>query len=155
MKAYIAGPLFSQHERDWLQHIDSICFDRNIETFLPHRDIGEATTGPINEDNMQIVWSDKKGIEECDFMIATLDGQDVDSGTSWEMGYAYALKKPIIGLYTDVIRRQYFNLMIKFSCTRIVTSLDALKDILGSVTKFVLEDSTTVKVKESKGYVTY
>lgn len=34
-------------------------------------------------------------------MVAVLDGADVDSGTAWEIGYAYAKGKPVLGLRTD------------------------------------------------------
>lgn len=37
----------------------------------------------------------------CSSAFAVLDGVDVDSGTAWEIGYAYARGKPIIGLRTD------------------------------------------------------
>ncbi len=40
-------------------------------------------------------------IEECDCVLAILDGADVDSGTSAEIGFAYALRKPIWGYRGD------------------------------------------------------
>ena len=40
MKAYIAGALFSQGERIFLEEIAKICKDIGLETFLPHRDAG-------------------------------------------------------------------------------------------------------------------
>lgn len=35
-------------------------------------------------------------------VIAVLNGTDVDSGTSWEMGFAFGLHKPIIGYLDDI-----------------------------------------------------
>ena len=40
-------------------------------------------------------------VRSCDILIALLDGSDVDSGTSAETGFAYALGKKILGLRTD------------------------------------------------------
>ena len=34
-------------------------------------------------------------------MVAVLDGVDVDSDTVWEVGYAYARRLPVYGLWTD------------------------------------------------------
>ena len=34
-------------------------------------------------------------------MVALLDGPQVDDGTAWEIGYAYAKGIPVIGLRTD------------------------------------------------------
>ena len=37
---YIAGPLFDDHERRYLESISKIFEDRGYKTFLPHRDAG-------------------------------------------------------------------------------------------------------------------
>ncbi|HEY1405053.1 MAG TPA: nucleoside 2-deoxyribosyltransferase, partial [Spirochaetota bacterium] len=42
-----------------------------------------------------------RAIDECDVVVAILDGTDVDSGTSSEIGYACAKGKRIEGLRTD------------------------------------------------------
>ena len=42
-----------------------------------------------------------EGVDASDLVVAVLDGVDVDSGTAWEIGYAYAKGKPVIGLRTD------------------------------------------------------
>ncbi len=39
-KAYIAGPLFDDHERNYLESIAEIFETRGYKTFLPHRDAG-------------------------------------------------------------------------------------------------------------------
>ena len=40
-------------------------------------------------------------IHECDAVLAVLDGNDVDSGTAAEIGYAAAKHKPVVGLRCD------------------------------------------------------
>ena len=37
-KVYIAGPLFDDHERSYLEKIANILEKNEYETFLPHRD---------------------------------------------------------------------------------------------------------------------
>ena len=39
-KVYIAGPLFDDHERSYLEKIAIILEKNEYETFLPHRDAG-------------------------------------------------------------------------------------------------------------------
>ena len=40
-------------------------------------------------------------IDECAAVLAVLDGNDVDSGTAAEIGYAAAVHKPVVGLRCD------------------------------------------------------
>jgi len=40
-------------------------------------------------------------INECAAVLAVLDGNDVDSGTAAEIGYASAIHKPVVGLRCD------------------------------------------------------
>lgn len=41
-------------------------------------------------------------IQECAGVLAVLDGADVDSGTAAEIGYAAALRRPVVGLRMDL-----------------------------------------------------
>jgi nucleoside 2-deoxyribosyltransferase len=51
--------------------------------------------------NLRIGANNCKAIDACDALLAVLDGQDVDSGTAAEIGYAFARGKPIIGYRGD------------------------------------------------------
>jgi len=95
--AYIAGPLFDEGERWFIEKVDRLVADNGFETFLPHRD-----NPPKTHDNVrEIFLNDKGGIDRCDVVVANLNGIATDDGTAWEMGYAYGLGKYTIGLYTD------------------------------------------------------
>jgi nucleoside 2-deoxyribosyltransferase len=80
-------------------------------------------------------------IRKCDIVVALLDGADVDSGTAVEVGMAYALRIPVVGLKTDFYRRnQVLNNMVWGVCgkgTRLVFDLNGLfrqiQAVLGSV----------------------
>ncbi len=89
---------------------------RGFTTFLPHRD-----NPPKDEHNVADIFAnDRRGIDECDVVVASLNGITTDDGTAWELGYAFALGKPIIGLHTDWRRRfdhEVINLMIECSLT--------------------------------------
>ena len=38
-------------------------------------------------------------LERASLVIAVWNGPDVDSGTAWEMGFAYSRQVPIIGVH--------------------------------------------------------
>ena len=62
---------------------------------------GEEKREELKKMNKIIGENNVKAIEESTGMVAVLDGSDVDSGTSSEIGYAAALDKPIIGYKGD------------------------------------------------------
>ena len=100
---YVAGPLFSNAERDYLELMvrklsGSSNLNPNTDFFLPHRDGGELGKGPIRKDIFEL---DISQVDSAKIVVALLDGQDVDSGTCIELGYAYAKGKRIFGLLTD------------------------------------------------------
>jgi nucleoside 2-deoxyribosyltransferase len=51
--------------------------------------------------NRRIAAQNEAAIRRCDFLVAILDGVDVDSGTASEIGFAYGLGKRSYGLRTD------------------------------------------------------
>ncbi|HET6251357.1 MAG TPA: nucleoside 2-deoxyribosyltransferase [Tepidisphaeraceae bacterium] len=65
---------------------------------MPPGDERRAAYGRLNE---QIGRNNTATIDRCDGVFAILDGVDVDSGTAAEIGYAFAMKKPIVGYRGD------------------------------------------------------
>ena len=116
-RAYIAGPLFDEGERWWIERVEQTVSDAGFITFLPHRD-----NPPKDQHNVaEIFANDRRGINECDVVVA---------------GYAFALGKPIIGLHTDWRRRfdhEVINLMIECSLTVLLRSIDELPGALVDV----------------------
>lgn len=129
---YVAGPLFDDGERWFIERVDALVASCGYRTFLPHRD-----NPPKDETNVRFIFENDKGaIDRCDLVVANLNGIITDDGTAWEIGYAYALGKPIVGLHTDWRLRfahEIVNLMIECSVDRIVRSLDELGDVLRSM----------------------
>lgn len=133
-KVFIAGPLFSESDRSTDKKIVDLCESLNLKTFWSWRDAerfkihtGEAVHS-INTD----------ALDNCDLVVANLDGTDIDSGTAWEIGYAFARGKPIIGLRTDFrthTKDQKINLAIE-SCLKALTSnLNGLREAILKITK--------------------
>ena len=127
-QVYVAGPLFDEGERWFIEKVDALVRSCGYDTFLPHRD-----NPPKTADNVDLIFrNDKDGIDRCDVVVANLNGVTTDDGTAWEMGYAYAKGKFIIGLFTDWRARfpapnEVVNLMMQCSVDRLVRSLDELE----------------------------
>ncbi len=102
---FIAGPLFSQAEREFNLKVDGELRKHGFETFLPQRDVGKLDELLAKEGERayrMIFKRDLKGLDQSDVVVAILDGPDVDSGTAFEVGYAFAKGKPVVGLKTDM-----------------------------------------------------
>lgn len=130
-RAYVAGPLFDEGERWFIERVEQLVADAGFVTFLPHRD-----NPPKDATNVRFIFeNDKRGIDEADVVVANLNGLGTDDGTAWELGYAYAKGKFTIGLYTDWRRRfddEVVNLMMECSMDRLVRSLDDLRTELAA-----------------------
>jgi nucleoside 2-deoxyribosyltransferase len=98
MKLDFAGPLFTAAERDWNVALAGALRDAGHEVFLPQ----EQEPG---KDAPGIFSTDVGGIDWADALVAIMDGADPDSGTCWEVGYAYR-KKPIVLVRTDLRRNE-------------------------------------------------
>jgi nucleoside 2-deoxyribosyltransferase len=94
MKLYFAGPLFTTPERTWNAEVTAALRAAGHEVFLPQ----EQEPG---KDGPGIFATDVGGIDWSDGLIAIMDGPDPDSGTAWEVGYAFGTGKAIVLVRTD------------------------------------------------------
>ena len=130
-KAYIAGPLFDDHEREYLEKIAKIVESYGISTFFPHRDAGLVTGDFTFEKKVKVFDVDMEYLEPADIVIALLTGRDVDSGTAAEIGYAYKAGKRLIGISANTIKPINNFVWGIFNYGKdIVDSLDDLKTLL-------------------------
>ena len=103
-QAYIAGPLFDDHEREYLVKIAEIVESFGFNTFLPHRDAGLVTGDFTHEKKVKVFDVDMEYLKPADLVVALLTGRDVDSGTAAEIGYAYKASKKLIGVNANNIK---------------------------------------------------
>lgn len=127
---YMAGPLFDEGERWWIETMDELVRTAGFDTFLPHRDNPPKTADNARE----IFLNDKRGIDECTLIVANLNGITTDDGTAWELGYAFANGKFSIGYFSDWRRRfpndEKINLMMEESLDHLVETLEELQAVL-------------------------
>jgi len=96
---YLAAPLFSEAECDFNRKLRDELINAGFNVFLPQEDSNNVK-GML--DRQKIIFNKNlKGIEKSDIIVAVIDGADVDSGTAWEIGFAFAKGKPVLGLRTD------------------------------------------------------
>ena len=133
-KIYLAGPLFSHAERDFNVYLRDRLVEKGFSVFLPQEDGSDDTETRLELRQKNIFENDVKGIDDCDIVVAVLDGgSDADSGTSWEIGYAYAKGKKLLGLRTDF--RTFgpegnVNLMIDVSLDELEKDIEGLLSLL-------------------------
>lgn len=128
-KIYVAGPLFTSAERTYLEQVEKVCREAGFVTYLPHRDAGLSSDAASREYCFE---KDKAILDEVVLIVAVLNGPDVDSGTAWEMGYAFARGIPVFGIADDkriIHSPQSLNPMLYYSMD-FYTSLAELREKL-------------------------
>jgi nucleoside 2-deoxyribosyltransferase len=161
MHIYLAGPLgFSEVGRDFLklvlipelgplghQVVDPFKLtDQSKIDSITAMPYSEARRGAWQKLNVEIGQNNRSAIDNCDAILAILDGVDVDSGTASEIGYAFARGKPILGYRGDFrlssdnegsivnLQVEYF---IRASGGEIVSSVAQLGEALSRIQSLV------------------
>lgn len=106
-KIYVSGPFFKPEERERINKIkllfskDSLFLD--YELFFPmDHFIPDGDKMSNWEWGHAVFEMDTEALEKCDIVLAVYDKQYSDSGTAWELGYAYGLGIPVVLLCTDI-----------------------------------------------------
>ena len=127
---YLAGPLFSEAEQDFNRKLRDILVKRGFSVFLPQEDSNDTTSMRHAQKQEYVFDKNCKAIDNSDIIVAVLDGgSDVDSGTAWELGYAYSKGKVVLGLKTDfrtLGSEGTVNLMMEVSLKVLVSDIDGL-----------------------------
>lgn len=103
MKGYLANGLFSIGDRLVNQMIASEVRKAlpGVELYVPQEnaDINDKNS---YADSITIAQADSDKLYASDFLIAVIDGVEIDSGVAAEIGIFSTFGKPIYALYTDV-----------------------------------------------------
>ncbi|UHD15851.1 nucleoside 2-deoxyribosyltransferase [Thiocapsa bogorovii] len=138
---YLAGPLFTEAERDWHRKTKGLLLEQAsqrgeaVEIIWPYELITpEEIAASGSEARAEIFGRCKGGLDRADVLIALLDGTQVDDGTAWEIGYFFATKvaeATIVGIRTDFRRageteHAIVNALVEMACNVIVHTQAAL-----------------------------
>lgn len=131
---YLAAPLFSEAEQEFNRKLRDQIVERGFSVFLPQEDSNDTTDMRHDEKQSYIFNKNFKAIDNSNLIVAILDGgSDVDSGTAWELGYAFANNKTVLALKTDfrtLGSEGIVNLMVEVSVDALVTDVSGLMDAL-------------------------
>lgn len=143
----MAGPLFSTHERQYLEQLvqrlsKELRLDPDKDFFLPHRDAGDL--GVLGKGRDDIFQLDLESVDKCKIVIALLDGPDIDSGTAVELGYAYSRNKEIFGILTDLrkwdgVELRFVNNMVWGVCQRGKRIYRTVESLISDLEKLLQE----------------
>lgn len=103
MKAYLANGLFGMGDRLLNSLIASEIREniKGIDLYVPQEN-DAINDKSAYADAISIADADMDRLEESDFLIAVIDGVEIDSGVAAEIGAFYMMDKPIFALYSDV-----------------------------------------------------
>jgi nucleoside 2-deoxyribosyltransferase len=133
---YLAGPLFTEAERDWHRKTKGLLLEQAsrrgepVEILWPYELITAEEIAALGVGSRaEIFRRCKAGLDRADLLIALLDGTQVDDGTAWEIGYFFATKAEatIVGIRTDFRRageseHAIVNAMVEMACDVIVNT---------------------------------
>jgi len=114
MRLFLAGPFFNDEEVERLDKVKTSLEKMGFEIYSTSHRNSRINLGDPGEKNrrFKLLCDD---IRKCDGVFAVLDGKD--AGTIWEMGYAFAVGKPVI-VFSE--KDGLFSLMIDQSATYLV-----------------------------------
>lgn len=102
MKAYLANGLFSEADIMYNEFLSMTLRELfpDLELFVPQEQ--EINDKNSYADSVMIANTDTYNLLFSDFMIAVIDGVEIDSGVSCEIGIFSTTGKPIIAICTDI-----------------------------------------------------
>jgi len=105
VRIYVAGPLFSEAERAWLDDLAARLRAEGHDCFVPHENFPQLADVTVD----QVFGIDAGGLRSANALVAWLDGPMIDDGTACEIGMFAELCRSggaqyrgIVGIATDL-----------------------------------------------------
>lgn len=96
MKIYMAGAFFRPETKTKIDSLVEQMRGHGYDVYVPQEHTVPNAWEMSQEDWAREVFKmDVAAIQDCDMLFVVYDGLYSDSGTAWEIGYAYALGKNI------------------------------------------------------------
>lgn len=109
MRLYVAGPLFSEAERDWLDALAARLRSERFDCFVPHENFTQLADVTMDD----VYRIDSAGLRSANALVAWVDGPMCDDGTACEIGMFAQLvesgseqHKGIVAIATDLRLRR-------------------------------------------------
>lgn len=124
-KVYLASPFFNEKEIERMGKVRDILRAKGLDVFVPNEHQNPELEFGSVEWRKATFCNDVNGIDRADIVVAVIcNGNYDDSGTAWEIGYAFATDKPVILVN---VTGETINLMIADSLHALVTSYEELE----------------------------
>jgi len=152
MKIYLAAPVFSQQERQYNRRLA-----KKLTTLLPRSEVilpqDFRTAGASFNDRRYLEAIFRQcaaALKATDIVVALLDGADADSGVAYEVGFARAMGKSVLGVRTDYRQSQEkgLNMMLAHGCTNVVCQMsfnENLDDLAAAIVEHIEKLAPKVK----------
>ncbi|WP_368248223.1 nucleoside 2-deoxyribosyltransferase [Clostridium perfringens] len=125
-KVYLASPFFNPIEVERVDKVKEILDAKGLEVFSPKEHQNKHLEFGSKEWRKATFKNDVDHIDWCEVVVAIISqGNYDDSGTAWELGYAYATNKPVILVN---LTGETINLMIADSLHALITSYEELEN---------------------------
>ena len=125
-KVYLASPFFNPVEVERVDKVKEILDAKGLEVFSPKEHQNKHLEFGSKEWRKATFKNDVDHIDWCEVVVAIISqGNYDDSGTAWELGYAYATNKPVILVN---LTGETINLMIADSLHALITSYEELEN---------------------------
>jgi hypothetical protein len=105
VRVYVAGPLFSEAERAWLDTLAATLRAESFDCFVPH----ESFDQPLGLTPEVVYRVDGEALRSSNALVAWLDGPMIDDGVAAEIGAFAELVasgdpgyRGIVGIVTDL-----------------------------------------------------
>ena len=122
--AYIASPFFTPEQLEAVKDIEQACEENGVQPLSP-RQFLVLKPGASFSERLAVFKDNTEKMKECTIMLAVVDGKDV--GTMWEMGYAYAIGRPVVALSMAQTR---MNVMLACGTKGFLEGMDDLRNFL-------------------------
>lgn len=140
LKVYLAGPFFNEEQEERITFLEDILEMYDYDIFSP-RKASRITPNCTSQDMIDTFNGNVSHIDDADFVLAVADGND--TGTMFECGYAYAIKKPV--LYFNETREKGPNLMLAMSgALPFITKTTNITDIMNINTDIKVDNPRKV-----------
>jgi nucleoside 2-deoxyribosyltransferase len=123
-RVYLASPFFNDKEIGYVEQVEVILEEKGLKVFSPMRKPADkqAEFGS-RQWSIETFMDDVKYINWAEIVVGIYHGNYSDSGTAWELGYAYATNKPVVLIHLG----ENSNLMVHEGSHANIT-LDELKE---------------------------